>query len=246
MAKQRKCFEHQHMTTEEYGLWSLYRGLSLKSGEVFDDGRTTADRFADESYSHIYRIRRSLIKKGFLEVKKKSTRDKATQRLTATVFRAITHEEWVRKHGTKHCCTSSPPVSQVKQEKRVEPVSQVKMSCVTGENEPVAQVTHKPKENPLSLKKASLSSASPSEEGSRDLLFSEIQKQDTQNIAWQSTKAEPVSPVTQDPYEGKYIPELLKLLPDGGKPWAKKRGYDYTRAELIEEIRKQAQEAASQ
>jgi hypothetical protein len=101
----KPCFEQAHMTCAEFGLWVQYQKLAYKSGILYCDGRRTAERFGSESKSSIYRLRRSLIDKGWLEVIKESKRGEGGTYSPAE-FKVLNHEQWTKKHGKKHCKTS--------------------------------------------------------------------------------------------------------------------------------------------
>jgi hypothetical protein len=148
----KQCFEQAHMTCAEFGLWVQYQKLAYKSGRLFCDGRRTAERFKGESKDHIYRLRRSLVANGWLEVVKGSERDKTTQRVTVTEFRVLDHAAWVKKHGKKSCKTAlfsdMEPVAPVQMAAK-KPVAPVQMPCRACANEPVAPARHSTKEHQL-------------------------------------------------------------------------------------------------
>src|ERR1700685_1818150 len=148
----KQCFEQAHMTCAEFGLWVQYQKLAYKSGRLFCDGRRTAERFFKESKDHIYRLRRSLVTKGWLEVVKGSERDKKTQRVTVTEFRVLDHAAWVNRHGKKSCKTSMftdmEPVAQVQMAEE-QPVAPLQTPCRTRANEPVAPARHSTKQHQL-------------------------------------------------------------------------------------------------
>src|ERR1700722_13745042 len=96
----KKCYEQAHMNCAQFGLWNLYRALSYTSKTLFTDGRTTAERFAGESKSGIYRLRKELENNGWIEETKESKRTKGGT-YSATQFRVLTHEQWTKKHGAK-------------------------------------------------------------------------------------------------------------------------------------------------
>ncbi len=147
----KSCFEQAHMTCAEFGLWVQYRKLAYASGKLFCDGRTTAERFDGMSKSQIYRIRKSLVGKGWLVIVKNSDRTKGG-RYSSTVFHVLDHEQWVKRHGRKHCKTELfeglspvPPVQTAK----VLPVPSTGMTCPTGANGPVPSTGHSSKEKPV-------------------------------------------------------------------------------------------------
>jgi hypothetical protein len=148
----KRCFEQAHMTCAEFGLWKQYMMLAYTSGKLFCDGRKTADRFSGESKDHIYRLRNSLINKGWLVTIKGSGRDKKTGRRTPGEFIVLSHEQWVKKHGKNECKSSLfselEPVSPV-QMADDSPVAPVQTACRTHANSPVAPARHSSKENQL-------------------------------------------------------------------------------------------------
>jgi hypothetical protein len=145
----KKCFEQAHMTCAEFGLWVQYQKLSYTSGRLYCDGRRTAERFSGESKDHIYRLRRLLVEKGWLEVVKGSERDKKTQRVTVTEFKVLDHAAWIKKHSRKHCKSELfpdvDPLAPV-QMAIENPVAPVQTPCRTNANEPVAPARHSTEE----------------------------------------------------------------------------------------------------
>lgn len=133
--KKSSCHTQQHLSCAEFGLWEQYRKLSFTSGQLFEAVEHTAERFAEESRSSIYRLRSKLAKKGWLVIAKKSKRGKNGQ-LSPTIFRVLDHEEWVEKHGTTECRT---PVPEVKLGGS-SPVPEMKSTSSKSEIDPVPKV----------------------------------------------------------------------------------------------------------
>src|ERR1039458_2460719 len=115
----KKCFEQAHMTCAEFGLWVQYQKLSYKTGRLYCDGRRTAERFNKTSKDQIYRLRRALVEKGWLEIIKNTVRDRSTGKLTVIEYKVLDHAAWVRKHGKKSCKSNLFPEE--------EPVAPVQM-----------------------------------------------------------------------------------------------------------------------
>jgi hypothetical protein len=140
------------MTCAEFGLWVQYRKLSFGSGRLFCDGRRTAERFSGESKDHIYRLRKSLVNKGWLVPTKNSGTDRKTGKRTVAEFSVLDHEAWTRKHGKKSCKSNLfeeiNPVAPVQMDS--ENLSHpCKQPCRTRANGPVAPARHSTKENQL-------------------------------------------------------------------------------------------------
>jgi hypothetical protein len=60
-----RCYERQHMTLEEYGLWAYASTVSHQSGVFYMDARGIAKRFSDTGKDAIYRVARRLEEKGW-------------------------------------------------------------------------------------------------------------------------------------------------------------------------------------
>lgn len=206
------------MTCAEFGLWVQFQKLSFKSGRLYCDGRQTAERFSDESKDHIYRLRRSLVEKGWLEVIKGSGRDENTQRVTVTEFRVLDHASWVKKHGKKSCKSelfrNDEPVAPV-QMATEEPVAPVQMPCRTRANEPVAPARHSIKET-QSQRKQELQSLPPT------ALETPVNEKNGsplgcgQNASLAEPNVSPVAPVQMDPDPFTEIPAsqlVTSMLP---------------------------------
>jgi hypothetical protein len=228
----KQCFEQAHMTCAEFGLWVQYQKLAYKSGRLFCDGRRTAERFTGESKDHIYRLRRSLVTKGWLEVVKGSERDKATQRVTVTEFRVLDHTAWVKKHGKKECKTSLfssvEPVAPVQMAEE-EPVAPVQMPCRTRANEPVAPARHSTKETSAKVK-TELQSVPTAKQTPTDILKSTLLG-GTQSVRIAEPTIPPFAPVQMDPHNEEGAPAALAsvdaftdLAYEAGYGWGARRG----------------------
>lgn len=149
----KRCFEQAHMTCAEFGLWNQYRMLAYKSGVLFCDGRATAERFDGTSKSQIYRLRKSLVKKGWLEITKESKRSKDGT-YSATTFKVLDHIHWVKKHGTVRCkkklFEGLQPVPCVKMDGG-SPVPIKQTTCPTDANAPVPSTGHNSKQNQIEI-----------------------------------------------------------------------------------------------
>jgi hypothetical protein len=215
------------MTCAEFGLWTQYRMLSYKSSTLFTDGRKTAERFSEENYRHIYRLRKSLVDKGWLEETKEKKRGKNGM-WSATHFKVLNHEQWVKKHGSKQCKTNvfeePEPVTPVSMDS-ISPVTPVSMACDTRVNGPVTPVSHSSKKNQFEIKtslKLPLNPGTP---------FKNT-KTDAQNSR-EGTSVPPVTPVSMVyPVPGAfYEPQVDRL-----RPWSAPRRQ--CTAEEVAEIRR--------
>ena len=99
----KNCFAQHHMSCAEFGLWEQYRKITHTTNRLFEDPENTADRFAGESRSSIYRLRRKLVKKGWLATVIKSKHNSNGGRASAAIYEPLDHEQWVKIKGTKHC-----------------------------------------------------------------------------------------------------------------------------------------------
>jgi hypothetical protein len=108
--KRSICHAQAHMTCAEFGLWEQYRKLAHTSGQMFETTLNTAERFAGESRSSIYRLRSRLIDKGWLVVIKKAKRTKNGQ-LSSVVCRVMDHDQWTQnsKNIAKYPCKKPCP-----------------------------------------------------------------------------------------------------------------------------------------
>ena len=91
------CFANRHMTPEEYGVWDVCRSVSHKTGTLYFDGRTIAGYFADTGKDAIYRIVKSLVKKGWLlvQVAGRNTRNGL---YVPTQYQVLSPEQWAEDH----------------------------------------------------------------------------------------------------------------------------------------------------
>src|SRR3989442_3549127 len=135
-----RCYAQHHMTPAEYGLWDQCRALAHKSGVLFFDGRKMANRFKKErgsGFMTVYRLRDSLVLGGWLVKIENPQPRRKNGTYTPTQYRALSHEQWVEKHG-KHGCSKgwlgtleeSQPVTPAL-EVPVTPALQVKNQPVT-------------------------------------------------------------------------------------------------------------------
>src|ERR1035441_7110116 len=203
------------MTCAEFGLWVQYCKLAYASGKLFCDGRKTAERFDGMSKSQIYRLRKSLVDKGWMVIVKDSDRTRGG-RYSAAVFHVLDHEQWVKKHGTKHCKTQLfeglPPVPPV-QTVGSSPVPSTGMTCPTGTNGPVPSTGHSSKGKPvLNINQLQVS-------GSPQIKAVEIENRNAESSLAEPTKP-PVPPVQMvDPVPGAgYEPQVDRL-----RPWSAPR-----------------------
>ena len=96
------CRERNHMTPVEYALYTFARQVSYESKQFYFDGRKTAAEFLTASKDTMYRASKRLKDRGwFIEVRP-AKRLKNGMFCHAT-FEVLTHEEWIRKHGTGKC-----------------------------------------------------------------------------------------------------------------------------------------------
>src|SRR6185503_16462398 len=101
---QANCFAHHHMTPAEYGFWQLCRDLSAKKGILYFDGRNMVGRFAGtrrngQSKDYFYGLEKRMIGKGWFEIIERRRRNKASGLWMASMYRVLSHSEWVAKHG---------------------------------------------------------------------------------------------------------------------------------------------------
>jgi hypothetical protein len=104
------------MTPEEFGFWEVCRSLTYKkfNCHLIFDGRNMAANFGDTGKHTAYRLVNNLCKKGWLVCTKKSTHNGKGGHSTSAEYDVISHDEWVRKHGTKFC--KSPVLEPVQAE----------------------------------------------------------------------------------------------------------------------------------
>jgi len=145
------CHEQSHMNCAEFGLWVQYQKLAYASGRLFCDGRRTAERFGSESKSSIYRLRASLIAKGWLETVKESKRGKGGT-YSAAEFKVLDHKQWVKKHGKSRCkkqlLDDFLPVPSTGT-LDISPVPSTGMTCPKYGNAPVPSTGHSTKGKPV-------------------------------------------------------------------------------------------------
>jgi hypothetical protein len=136
------CYERQHMTPAEYGLWEYARTVSHASGVFYLDCRKTQAEFSGTSKSTIYRLAGSLQQKGFFVLLREPQRT-ARGTKTAKEYRPLSHEEWAAQHpnvtcparGTSHVpetgqVATCPKIEGSLSQNRVSPVPPVGRSLV--------------------------------------------------------------------------------------------------------------------
>lgn len=96
-----RCFEHNHMRFDEFGLYCYAKAVSSKSGIFFFDGRSVAECFRGHTKTAAYRVFNGLVEKGWFEVIRKGGRNEAGE-YEATHVRVLTHVEWAMTHA--HGC----------------------------------------------------------------------------------------------------------------------------------------------
>ena len=139
----KKCFANCHLTPEEYGFWDVCRSLSYRfKGNLIFDGRTVAGYFGDTGKNTAYRLCKLLCAKEWLVCTKKSVHNGKGGHNTHAEYKVLSHDEWLAKHGTKHC-KSPVPESGLEQAEGPFDESQNRDSASprTG-NEPVPEPGH--------------------------------------------------------------------------------------------------------
>lgn len=126
------CFAHNHLTCAEYGLWTLGRELSHKTGVLYFDGRNMAKRFRRGSKNTMYKLMHALIKSGWFVILVPKTR-KANGQWSAHALRVLSHEDWTKEHqGT---CKTEP-------ENDAQPVPISSTACPKNASQPVLSEGH--------------------------------------------------------------------------------------------------------
>lgn len=104
-----RCYGSQHLHPREWGLLDVLLRIT-HGGErtLFFNGCNVATWFSGASKSSIYRSVHILESEGWLIPENGSGRKRAegSARYEATRYRVLTHDEWVKKHGTKQCKTT--------------------------------------------------------------------------------------------------------------------------------------------
>ena len=126
-----RCFAHQHMTPDEYGIYCFARMVAHGSGIFFGDGRAIAQAFRGTSKTGIYRKLKSLVRDGWMETLVPSVRQESGV-FSCARYRVVDHDEWVTKYGSGQCVTYPgieasqpvPPVGQVNDGQPVPPAGQ--------------------------------------------------------------------------------------------------------------------------
>jgi hypothetical protein len=152
MKRNTQCFAQRHMGPAGFGLWSQCRMLAHKTGRLFFDGRGMAARFKDTSKDHVYRTLARLVNDGWCELLEERKR-RADGTWTPSVYRVLSHEDWVKKYGRKTCNTGwedtlegAQPVAPVRLAPvalaRLAPVAASDPACRTLRTSPVAPARH--------------------------------------------------------------------------------------------------------
>src|ERR1700730_4965799 len=92
-----RCFANRHMTPEEYGVWDVLRSVSHSTGTLYFDGRDVAGYFAGTGKNTVYRIVKSLVKKGWLIVQV-AGRNTSNGLYVSTQYQVLSHAEWTEIH----------------------------------------------------------------------------------------------------------------------------------------------------
>jgi hypothetical protein len=94
----KKCFAHHHMTLAEYALYDIARAWSDGGRELlFFDGPKLARQFEKAGKDHMYKLRDSLLEKGWLvPVGDKSRRSNG--HWGPGTYRVLSHDEYQLKH----------------------------------------------------------------------------------------------------------------------------------------------------
>lgn len=99
----RKCCTRQHLTIEEWGLLEDCTRLTCGGKNTFLlDGRTAAARFCQTGKNAVYRIVKLLTEKGWLLRVGGGTRNRNTGMYDPTVYRILSHQEWL--NGENRTC----------------------------------------------------------------------------------------------------------------------------------------------
>lgn len=95
-----RCFENNHMTCRQFGLWNRVRTLQRKWGFLFFDGDDIAAGFQSTSRDVIFNECKALLGSGWFELMEPRQR-KNDGTWSARKIKAVSHEEWVVKHPNK-------------------------------------------------------------------------------------------------------------------------------------------------
>ena len=99
----RKCCTRQHLTIEEWGLLEDCTRLTCGGKNTFLlDGRKAAERFCQTGKNTVYRIVKLLVDKGWLVRISGGTRNRTSGMYDPTVYRILTHSEWL--NGANRTC----------------------------------------------------------------------------------------------------------------------------------------------
>lgn len=93
----KPCFDHNHLTFEEFGVYSYVRAVSHKSHVFYSDGRQLAAEFEGEGKNPAYRVINNLVKKGWLVLIKEGGRTRFGT-ISPNQYEAVDHETWAAAH----------------------------------------------------------------------------------------------------------------------------------------------------
>ena len=141
-----KCYANVHMTPQQYGVYEAIKSLSIKTKVFYMNAKTLAACFRDRGPSVCRNLVKSLEASGWLKILRKPTRNSRGIH-TATQYQVVSHEEWVKKNGTKECRKIKIQISEEDGEQSVESSAP---GC-TGKIEPDLELINNPdnSDNPV-------------------------------------------------------------------------------------------------
>ena len=119
-SQEPRCFARQHMTIEEFGLYTHARELSYKSKKFYLNARRCAKRFATTGKNTVYRLVASLEAKGWFQLLKEG-------RGVATQYLVLNHDEWAAVHPGE--CPETGTVDEVSQNEDSASVPETGLGC---------------------------------------------------------------------------------------------------------------------
>jgi hypothetical protein len=103
-----RCFANRHMSMGEFALWSVCRSLAYKyGGLLYFDGQDVALMFEKTGKDKVYRLAKSLVKKGWFVRVRKRSRNPITGLWKRSEYQILSAEEWAKKHP--HKCSPQHP-----------------------------------------------------------------------------------------------------------------------------------------
>lgn len=108
---EKRCYESQHMHPREWGLLNVLQRVTHGGKRtLFFNGRSIATWFSGVSKTTVYQSAARLVSEGWLVPLNRAGKKRrpGTERYESTMYRVLTHTEWIKTEKGKGKCNPVP------------------------------------------------------------------------------------------------------------------------------------------